>query len=234
VDDRNVVGLPFEDLSEEDHHRIKEEMQRELDEVEVAKMKEKLACYQKTRGGVVQKGDTSKASTSKVNSSYLAHEELVHPVDVSVASKYGTDLAQLTRALAEDVHHTFNLFKNNLDGNLPRQIRSVVKEVTGNAQCKQVTDGISASASPNTSPSGRIEVSSGGICGSEPINSNFQQPYYKATAYGPTLPPGGVPYGTWLEVCPAGNARAYFAQNTDTVANGEMSEGVREQVTCTL
>jgi hypothetical protein len=44
----------------------------------------------------VQKADTTKASSSKVNSSSLTPEELVHLVDVYVASKCGADLAQLT------------------------------------------------------------------------------------------------------------------------------------------
>jgi phage gp16-like protein len=53
IDERNVVGVAFGDLAEEDQRRIKEEMRRELEEVEAAKMGEKLACYQKTRSVVV-------------------------------------------------------------------------------------------------------------------------------------------------------------------------------------
>jgi hypothetical protein len=83
-------------------------------------MQEKLACYQKNRGGVVQKADTAKASTLKVNSASLTPEELVHLVDVSVASKYGTDLAQLTRALGEDVRSTLDPYQHDLDNSLPR------------------------------------------------------------------------------------------------------------------
>jgi hypothetical protein len=45
VDERNMIGVSFGDLAEEDQHRIKEEMRRELEEIGVAKMKEKLACY---------------------------------------------------------------------------------------------------------------------------------------------------------------------------------------------
>jgi hypothetical protein len=91
VDEKNVVGVMFKDLSKEDQCQIKEEMRGELEVVEATKMKEKLACYQKTKGGVVQKGDTSKASASKVNSSSLTPEELVHLVDASVPSKYSAD-----------------------------------------------------------------------------------------------------------------------------------------------
>jgi hypothetical protein len=64
-----------------------------MEEIEAIKMQEKLACYQKTRGGKVQKADTAKASASKVNSSSLTPDELVHLVDVSVACKYGAELA---------------------------------------------------------------------------------------------------------------------------------------------
>jgi hypothetical protein len=41
----------------------------------------------------MQKADTVTSSSSKVNPSSLPHEDLVHLVDVSVASKYGADLA---------------------------------------------------------------------------------------------------------------------------------------------
>jgi hypothetical protein len=126
-----AVGVAFEDMSKEDQRRIKEEMRRELEEVEAAKKKEKLACYQKMRGGVLQKGNTSKASSSKVNSSSLTPQELVHLVYVSVTSKYGTDLAQLTRVLAEHVCGIIDSLNHDLDDKLPRQIRTVVKDVMG-------------------------------------------------------------------------------------------------------
>jgi hypothetical protein len=103
VDDGNVIVVTFGDLTEEDQRCIREEMRRELEEVEATKMREKLACYQKMRGGVVQKADTAKASASKVSSSTLPHEELAHLVDTS---KYGTYVAQLTRVLAKDVSYS--------------------------------------------------------------------------------------------------------------------------------
>jgi hypothetical protein len=80
-----VVEVIFGDLAEADQRRIKEEMRKELEEIEVARLREKLACYQKTRNGVVQKADTTKASSSKVNPTTLTPEELAHLVDVSVA-----------------------------------------------------------------------------------------------------------------------------------------------------
>jgi hypothetical protein len=140
VDERNVIGVMFGDLVEEDQCKIKEEMRREMEEIEATRMRERLACYQKTRGGVVQKADTSKAASSKVNSSFPTPEELVHLVDVSITSKYGADLAQLTRVLAEDVCSTIDSFKHDLYDNLPRQIRSVLKDVVGESQGKQPID----------------------------------------------------------------------------------------------
>jgi hypothetical protein len=100
IDEWNVIGIKFSELAEEDQHRIKDEMHHEMEEIEATKMKKKLMCYQKTRGGVVQKADTPKASSSKVNSFFLTPEELVHLVDFFSASKYGADRAQLTRVLA--------------------------------------------------------------------------------------------------------------------------------------
>jgi hypothetical protein len=135
-----VIGITFGDLSEEDQRRVKGEMRHKLEEIEAVKMWEKLACYQKTRGGVVQKADTVKVSASKVSTQPLPPEELAHLVDVSVARKYVTDLAQLTHVLAEDVHHTLDSFMHDIDDNLPRQIRSVVKEVVGNTQGNQAAD----------------------------------------------------------------------------------------------
>jgi hypothetical protein len=35
-------------------------MKPELEEVEATKMRENLACYQKTRGGIMQKSDTGR------------------------------------------------------------------------------------------------------------------------------------------------------------------------------
>jgi hypothetical protein len=76
--------------------------------------------------------DMVKASLSKVNSSSLTPEDLVHLVDVLVASKYGADLTHLTHALAEDVRHMLDSNKQDLDNKLFRQIKFVVKEVIGN------------------------------------------------------------------------------------------------------
>jgi hypothetical protein len=68
-------------------------MRRELKEVQATKTLEKLTCHQRMRSTVVQKEVTAKATSSKVNSSSLTLEDLVHLVDVFVASKYGVDLS---------------------------------------------------------------------------------------------------------------------------------------------
>jgi hypothetical protein len=64
----------------------------------------------------------------------------VHLVDVSITSKYGADLAQLTRILAEDMRNTLNLFWCDLDNNLPKQIRLVLREVMGDVHGKRVSE----------------------------------------------------------------------------------------------
>jgi hypothetical protein len=147
IDLKSMIRVGLGDLPDEDQHRIKEEMRREMEEVEATKMCDKLACYQRTRGGVVQKGDTAKATAPKVNPSSLTPEDLVHLVDVSVASKYGADLAQLMRILAEDMRHMLDLYKQDLDNGLMRLVKSVVKEVMGNTQGKRVVDVVGTSAS---------------------------------------------------------------------------------------
>jgi hypothetical protein len=173
VDQRNVIGVTFSDLPEDDQRRIKDEMRCELEEIEAAKMREKLACYQRTRSGVVQKADTTKATSSKVNPSSLTPEDLVHLVDVSMASKYGADLAQLTRALAKNVRHTLESFRQDMDDNLPRQIKNIVKEVVGVTQGKQSTDTAGFTAPHATLPHTETGAAAGGHPATQPVNPNY-------------------------------------------------------------
>lgn len=86
----------------------------------------KLACLQKTRNGVVKKADTTAVTDAKVNAQ-LNPKELIHMVDVSIASKYGANLTQFTHVVAEDMHSTLDAFKNYLNSSLPRQVRSIVQ-----------------------------------------------------------------------------------------------------------
>jgi hypothetical protein len=71
------------------------------------------------RNGVVKKADTAAMTNAKVNAQ-LSPENLVHMVDVSVASKYGADLTQFMRVVAEDMRNTLEAFKTDLNNILPR------------------------------------------------------------------------------------------------------------------
>jgi hypothetical protein len=174
IDLKNMIGVGHGDLPEEDQRWIKVEMRRELEEVEATKMCDKLACYQRTRSDIVQMVDTVKATVSKLNSSSFIPEDLVHLVDVSVTSKYDVDLAQLMHALAEDMWHTLDSYKHDLDNGLSRQIRSVVKEIIGNTQGKRVTDVSSTFVPSMTSPHGVNGAATGGASPSQAAGLNIQ------------------------------------------------------------
>jgi hypothetical protein len=78
---KNTINVVMEDLTKEDN----KEIERELEE-EVAEMRRrKLACFQKTSNNIIKKTNMAAASRTKVNSQ-LSPEDLVHMVDMSVAS----------------------------------------------------------------------------------------------------------------------------------------------------
>jgi hypothetical protein len=81
----------------------------------------------------VKKVDASITSGGKLNSFPLSLADLVQLVDVSVVSKFGADLTQFTCVVAEDMHNTLETFKTDLSNNLPRQVRSVVQQIHGDA-----------------------------------------------------------------------------------------------------
>jgi UDP-3-O-acyl-N-acetylglucosamine deacetylase len=85
IHNNNTINVALEDLTEEDGKVVKRELEEEMTELR----KRKLACFQKTRGGVVKKSDTATATSTKVNSQ-LNHEDLAHMIDVSVTGKYGS------------------------------------------------------------------------------------------------------------------------------------------------
>jgi hypothetical protein len=63
-------------------------------------------CFQKTHHGVIKKADMmTAASDAKVDAS-LSRKELIQLVDVSVTSKYSTDLTQLTWVIVENMGNT--------------------------------------------------------------------------------------------------------------------------------
>jgi hypothetical protein len=127
VDARNAINVAMEDLAEEDRRAIERELEEEMAE----RRRKKLACFQKMRDSIVKKADTTNASDTKVNSSSLSPEDLVQLVDVSVVSKYSADLTQFMDVVAEDKRNTLDAFKQDFNANLPRQVRAMVQQISG-------------------------------------------------------------------------------------------------------
>jgi hypothetical protein len=94
-----VINVEMEDLSVKDWEEIERELQCKLEEDMAERCQKKLSCFQKTRSGVLKKGDMAKVLVP-VNSP-LTLEELVYMIDVSVSSKYGSDLEGITRTLTD-------------------------------------------------------------------------------------------------------------------------------------
>jgi hypothetical protein len=116
VQARNTILVAMEDLVEAD----RKEWEKELEEEMTERHQKKLVCFQKTCNEVVKKANTATASGAKVSTS-LSLEDLVHMVDVSVASKYGVDLTQFTRLVVVDMKSMLDAFKQDFNSNLPRQ-----------------------------------------------------------------------------------------------------------------
>jgi hypothetical protein len=55
------------------------------------------------------------------------------------------DIAKPSSSKVEDMRSTLDSFKHDIDDNLPRQVKSMVKEVLGNTQGKQMADTTSIS-----------------------------------------------------------------------------------------
>jgi hypothetical protein len=121
VHPKNAINVTMEDLAKEDRKEVERQLKEEMAELRWRK----LACFQKTRNGVIKKINPAAASKPKVDLS-LSPEDLAQLVDVSVASKYNNDLTQFKRVIAENMHSTLETFKTDLNNNLPRQVRSVV------------------------------------------------------------------------------------------------------------
>jgi hypothetical protein len=77
---------------------------------------------------------TTTTTTTPMVISNLTPKELVKLVDVLVASKYGADLTQFTCIITDDMRNTLESFKTDLHNTLPRQVRSVVQQILGEAQ----------------------------------------------------------------------------------------------------
>jgi hypothetical protein len=128
---KNAINVAMKDLIEDDR-KVEQELEKEMAELR----RRKLACFQKTRNGVIKKANKATASGTKVNSA-LHPEDLAHMVDASVASKYGDDLTQLARVMAEDLRSTFDVLKQDLSSSLPRHVRAIVQQINGEAQGKR-------------------------------------------------------------------------------------------------
>jgi hypothetical protein len=134
VEPHNTIGVAMEDLLEAERITLEKELEEEM----AAARRRKLACFQKTRTGVIKKTapivtTTATTATTSTVTPNMTPEELVKFMDVAVASKYGNDLSNLTRVITDDVHSTLESFKTDLQNTLLRQIRSVVQQVQGEA-----------------------------------------------------------------------------------------------------
>jgi hypothetical protein len=227
----NTINVEMEDLNDNNRKAVEQELEWEMAELR----RRKWACFQKMHIGIIKKADTTSASGAKVNSA-LNPEDLAHMVDVSVASKYGNDLTQKTRVMAEDLHSTFDALKQDLSSSLAMQVRAVVQQIHGEAHGKHVE---ASSVVPNPSPNAITGVWGMMINVSQPSSSsnpNPQQPFYQTVAYGPNIPPmgNGVPHGPVPNVMFPRVMGNTFNQAGAGRVEGGMTEGVRDQIARTL
>jgi hypothetical protein len=186
VDTQNTINMAMEDLTEEDRRVVECELEEEM----VERSQRKLVCFQKTRNGVIRKGDTVTTSGMRVDS-LLSPEDLIHLVDVFVTSKYGADLMQFTRVMGECMHNTFDSLKQELNASLPRQVRALVQQINDEVQGKWV-EGSPAAPSPSTPASHGNQGTLANV--NQPAHGgglNVHQPFYQTIAYGPNIPPMG-------------------------------------------
>jgi hypothetical protein len=89
IGQHNTIGVVMEDLPEAERAALEKELQEE-----VAVVRRKLACFQKTRSGVIKKTTptvmtTVTMVTASMVTTNMTLKELVKFMDVAVASKYG-------------------------------------------------------------------------------------------------------------------------------------------------
>jgi hypothetical protein len=138
IGQHNTISMAMEDLPE----AVRAAFEKELPEEMADARSMKLTCFQKTRAGVIKTTaptvtTTVTMATTTTVTPNMTPEELVKLMDIAVASKYGNNLSNFTRVITDDVYSTLESFKTDLQNTLPRQIRSVVRQVQGEAQCKQ-------------------------------------------------------------------------------------------------
>jgi hypothetical protein len=98
VGPHNTITVAMEDLPKSEKIALEKELEEEM----AATGRWKLACFQKTHTGVIKETVPyvmTTTTTAPTVTSNLTPEELVKLVDVSVASKYGSDLTQFTRII---------------------------------------------------------------------------------------------------------------------------------------
>ena len=128
IDHENIIAVTLDDLLEDDQRELEEELEKE----KVERLKLKLAGYAKTRNGVVKKvvPSPSDAFNTQVKNST---EEIAHLIDVSIASKYGSDMENTTRTITRAVANRLEEFKvqfnKDLENCLPGHVRSLLLQV---------------------------------------------------------------------------------------------------------
>jgi hypothetical protein len=94
VGPHNTIGVAMEDLLEAERRVLEKELEEEMAEAR----RRKLACFQKTRTGVIKKTVPTTTTTTTATPTITPNhtpEELVKFMDVAVASKYGNDLPKI-------------------------------------------------------------------------------------------------------------------------------------------
>jgi hypothetical protein len=123
---QNTIAVVMEDLLKAEKIALEKVLEEEM---AVARMR-KPVCFQKTRTGMIKKivpAVMTTMTTAPTITSNLTPEELDKLIDMSVTSKYGANLTQFTRIIADDMRNTLESFKTDLHNTLPRQVRSVVQ-----------------------------------------------------------------------------------------------------------
>jgi hypothetical protein len=131
------------------------------------------------------------------------------------------------------MHNMLDLFIHDKDDILPKQIRSVVKEVVGEVQGKHIADPINTPALHTIAAQGDPRVAFDVSRMDQVATFNLPQSFYQTMAYGPTFPPGGNngQYGAAPDMRLPQAAVAPYVLDTNRVASGEMLDNMRDQVT---
>jgi hypothetical protein len=113
VGPHNTIGVAMEDLPGAKRRALEKELKEEMAEAR----RRKLACFQKTRTGVIKKtvpSITTMGTATPTVTPNLTPEEVVKFMDVAVASKYRNNLMNFTRTITEEVRSTLDTFKTDL------------------------------------------------------------------------------------------------------------------------